>query len=198
MSKWDNNEEIQIFRKYLRIPSVHPNIDYEPCVEFLTEQAKSLDLPVAVYYPVDDKNPVVVMTWEGAQPELSSIVLNSHMDVVPVFEKHWTHPPFAADIDADGKIFARGSQDMKCVGVQYLAAVRALKRDGIKHFKRTIHIMFVPDEEVGGYFGMQKFVTTNEFKQLNVGFSLDEGIASPTEEFNLYYAERTIWQIEFL
>lgn len=28
MSKWDNNEEIQILRKYLRIPSVHPNINY--------------------------------------------------------------------------------------------------------------------------------------------------------------------------
>lgn len=28
MSKWENNEEIQIFREYLRIPTVHPNIDY--------------------------------------------------------------------------------------------------------------------------------------------------------------------------
>lgn len=45
---------------------------------------------------------------------------------------------------------------------------------------------------------MAKFVTSDEFKALNVGFSLDEGIASPTEEFNLYYAERTIWQIEFI
>lgn len=45
---------------------------------------------------------------------------------------------------------------------------------------------------------MAKFVTTDEFKALNVGFSLDEGIASPTEVFNLYYAERTIWAIEFI
>jgi hypothetical protein len=28
MSPWENNEEIKIFREYLRIPSVHPNIDY--------------------------------------------------------------------------------------------------------------------------------------------------------------------------
>jgi len=26
--KWEKNEEIQIFQEYLRIPSVHPNIDY--------------------------------------------------------------------------------------------------------------------------------------------------------------------------
>lgn len=28
MSEWANNEELEIFREYLRIPSVHPNIDY--------------------------------------------------------------------------------------------------------------------------------------------------------------------------
>lgn len=28
MSSWDSNEEIQIFREYLRIPSVQPDIDY--------------------------------------------------------------------------------------------------------------------------------------------------------------------------
>lgn len=123
-----------------------------------------MDLPVAVYHPVNDKNPIVVLTWKGSQPNLPSIILNSHMDVVPVFEEHWTHPPFAADIDEDGKIFARGSQDMKCVGVLYLAAIRALKRDGVRQLKRTVHVVFVPDEEVGGYLGMEKFVNTDEFK----------------------------------
>lgn len=28
MEKWVNNEEIKIFREYLQIPSMHPNIDY--------------------------------------------------------------------------------------------------------------------------------------------------------------------------
>lgn len=31
MSAWENNEEIELFREYLRIPSVHPNIDYGKC-----------------------------------------------------------------------------------------------------------------------------------------------------------------------
>lgn len=25
---WENNQEIQLFREYLRIPTVHPNVDY--------------------------------------------------------------------------------------------------------------------------------------------------------------------------
>lgn len=28
LSKWANNEEIKIFREYLRIPTVQPNVDY--------------------------------------------------------------------------------------------------------------------------------------------------------------------------
>lgn len=158
-------------------------------------QAKSLDLPVKIYHPVNDRNPVIVLTWVGSEPDLPSIVLNSHMDVVPVFREHWKHSPFAAEMDEDGKIFARGAQDMKCCGMQYLAAIRELKRDGVQQFKRTIHIMYVPDEELGGLLGMMKFCTSDEFKALNVGFSLDEGMASPTEEFNVFYAERCIWQV---
>ncbi|XP_016941818.2 aminoacylase-1 [Drosophila suzukii] len=194
--KWDSNKEIDYFREYLRIPSVHPNPNYAPCVEFLKRQAKDLDLPIKVYYPFDKQNPVVVLTWEGTEKEWPSILLNSHMDVVPVFPESWTHPPFGADIDEDGRIFARGSQDMKCVGMQYLAAIRALKEKGSR-FKRTIHISFVPDEELGGRKGMLPFVSSKQFKLLNIGFSLDEGIASSTSEFPVFYAERTVKRVIF-
>ncbi|KAH8382466.1 hypothetical protein KR009_003685 [Drosophila setifemur] len=194
--KWESNEEIQYFREYLRIPSVHPNPDYKPCLEFLQRQAEQLELPMKVFYPANEQNPVVVLTWEGLQPDLPSILLNSHMDVVPVFPENWTHPPFGAEIDEKGRIFARGTQDMKCVGMQYLAAIRALKRNNAK-FKRTIHISFVADEELGGRLGMRPFVTTNDFRALNVGFGMDEGLASPTEEFPVYYAERAVWRVYF-
>jgi aminoacylase len=97
------------------------------------------------------------------------------MDVVPVFEEFWTHKPFDADIDEEGRIFARGSQDMKCVGMQYLGAVRYFKRNNYS-FKRTIHCVFVPEEEIGGVDGMRDFVHQDAFKIMNVGFSLDEGI----------------------
>lgn len=196
MSAWEENEEIKIFREYLQIPSVHPDIDYEPCVAFLKRQAASLGLPVQVYTPGGPNKPIVVITWLGSNPELPSIVLNSHMDVVPVFPENWKHPPFAAEMDSEGRIFARGSQDMKCVGMQHLAAIRALKKAGIQ-LKRTIHVTYVPDEEIGGQAGMGQFVYTDDFKKLNVGFSLDEGIASATDVYPVYYAERYIIQIHF-
>lgn len=156
----------------------------------MKRQANSLNLPVSVYHPVNKENPVAVITWIGTQPELPSIMLNSHMDVVPVFENQWNHPPFAAEIDENGKIFARGAQDMKSVGMQYLAAIRALKQKGIVQLKRTVHVIFVPDEEINGEFGMAGFVESDEFKKLNIGFALDESDPSPTNEFILYYGER--------
>lgn len=137
--------------------------------------------------------PVVVITWLGIDPNQSSIMLNSHMDVVPAFKDYWSHPPFGAEIDSDGRIYARGAQDMKCVGAQYLAAVRALKRDNVQ-LKRTIHIVFVPDEEQGGFLGMAKFVLSDNFKALNVGFCLDEGMASETDCFPVFYGERFTWR----
>ena len=36
---------------------------------------------------------------------------------VPVFPECWTHSPFDAHKDSEGRIWARGSQDMKSVGV---------------------------------------------------------------------------------
>lgn len=123
------------------------------------------------------KKPTVVLSWIGTQPELQSILLNSHMDVVPVFEEFWTHKPFDADIDDEGRIFARGAQDMKCCAMQYLGAIRYIKRNAIT-LKRTVHITFVPDEENFGPDGMAAFVLTENFRALNVAFALDEGRSS--------------------
>lgn len=44
---------------------------------------------------------------------------------------------------------------------------------------------------------MRAFVKTDAFRNLNVGFALDEGIASPDEEFPVFYAERSVWRINF-
>ncbi|XP_061396693.1 aminoacylase-1B-like [Musca vetustissima] len=195
-NKWENNEEIEYFREYLRIPSVHPKPDYSKCLDFLKKQSESLEMPMRVFYPVNKDNPVVVLSWPGTDPSLPAILLNSHMDVVPVFPESWKHAPFGAEMDEEGRIFARGAQDMKCVGMQYLGALRKLKRKGVQ-FKRTILVSFVADEEMGGGLGMREFVNTSDFKSLNIGFSMDEGLASPTEEFPVFYAERSVWRIYF-
>lgn len=77
--------------------------------------------------------------------------------------------------------------------MQYLAAIRVILKNNIK-LKRTIHVTFVPDEEIFGPDGMKAFVGSEGFKALNVGFLLDEGIASENEVFKVFYGERTCWR----
>lgn len=48
----------------------------------------------------------------------------------------------------------------------------------------------MPDEEIGGADGSQKFAQSEEFRKLNVGLVLDEGQASPGDEFRVFYADR--------
>ncbi|CAB3243377.1 unnamed protein product [Arctia plantaginis] len=193
-NQWDNDETVQRFREYLRIPSVHPDVDYSKCVTFLKTQASLLNLPVFVYELVP-KKPVVVMTWEGLEPDQPSILLNSHMDVVPVYEECWTYPPFDAVISEDGFIYARGTQDMKSIGMMHLEAVKRLKDAGVR-LKRTIHISFVPDEEIGSKDGMLTFAASEEFKKLNVGFGLDESCPNPIPKvITAFHGERTTRQI---
>ncbi len=55
----------------------------------------------------------------------------------------WTHDPFGAEKDDKGNIYARGTQDMKAVGILYVEAIRRYLAEGLR-FKRTIHITFVP------------------------------------------------------
>jgi len=187
---------VSLFREYIRIESVQPKPDYDGIIKFLSAQAEILDLSYQVVCCVPEK-PIFIMTWSGTEPDLPAILLNSHTDVVPVFPEHWTYPPFSAHKDEKGNIYGRGTQDMKCVGMQHLEAVRRLKNNGVK-LKRTVHLSFVPDEEIGGHDGMQKFVQTSDFKKLNIGFGLDEGIAVPGETMPVFYGERNVFWIEII
>ena len=75
----------------------------------------------------------------GSEPGLPSLLLNSHTDVVPVFRESWKYDPFEAIKEENGDIYARGTQDMKCVTIQHLEAIKRLKAAGNKP-KRTIHL----------------------------------------------------------
>lgn len=161
-------------------------------MQFLKRQAESLNLTFNVYRLFNEKAPIVIISWIGTKPSLPSIMLNSHMDVVPVFPEHWTHPPFGAEIDDQGRIFARGAQDMKSMGVQNLAAIRALKRSN-KTLERTLHLTYVPDEETDAKYGMKPFVHHDVFKSLNVGFAIDEGSTTEGDTYHIFYGERSNW-----
>uniref|UniRef100_A0A5S6R179 N-acyl-aliphatic-L-amino acid amidohydrolase n=1 Tax=Trichuris muris TaxID=70415 RepID=A0A5S6R179_TRIMR len=192
----ETNVCITRFQQYLQIRTDHPNPDYDGAIAFLSAVVEDFGLPYMKFVFVPEK-PILLVTVEGQDPTLPSIFLSSHMDVVPAFFENWKFDPFGGHIDEDGKIYGRGTQDMKSIGLQYLEAMNRLKRMNIS-MKRSVHICFVPDEEVGSTEGMGRFVETEEFRLLNVGLCLDEGVASEDDIYRIYYAERSLWWLKII
>ncbi|VDL77348.1 unnamed protein product [Nippostrongylus brasiliensis] len=180
------------FREYLRVNTEQPNPDYAACEQFLFNLADELGIQRRSVETAPGK-PFIIMTIPGSRPEMKSLMLYSHTDVVPTFKDQWKHDPYSGHKDENGDIYGRGAQDMKCVGSQYFEAIRRHFQRGQKHWLRTIHIVWGPDEETGGPDGMRKFCTMDEFRALNIGFVLDEGLASETDVYKVYYAERCPW-----
>ncbi len=73
------------------------------------------------------------------------VMLSGHTDVVPVDGQDWAKPPFELT-QADGKVFGRGTADMKgfCAAA-IKAAIMASKRD----LKTPLHLALSYDEEIG-------------------------------------------------
>ncbi|WP_322616546.1 acetylornithine deacetylase [Pseudomonas sp. BIC9C] len=73
------------------------------------------------------------------------IVLSGHTDVVPVDGQAWTVEPFRLT-ETDGKLYGRGTADMKGYLASVLAAVPMFLESPLK---RPVHLAFSYDEEVG-------------------------------------------------
>ena len=80
----------------------------------------------------------------GPQVE-GGVVLSGHTDVVPVDGQAWDSDPFVVT-ERDGKLFGRGTCDMKGFDALALSAVPLAIKAGIK---RPLQIALSYDEEVG-------------------------------------------------
>jgi acetylornithine deacetylase/succinyl-diaminopimelate desuccinylase-like protein len=101
-----------------------------------------------------------------------AILLESHMDVVPTDSSRWTQDPFGAQI-SDGKMWGRGTIDMKGIGTSYLYAFIMLHRMKVP-LTRDVLLMFVPDEEIGGAMGAE-WMRKNHYAELDPEYVIDEG-----------------------
>lgn len=90
----------------------------------------------------------ISLLWQGANRDLAPVVLMAHHDVVAADPAGWTHDPFAADI-ADGRIYARGAVDTKCVWAALMEAAEHLLAEGYVP-PRDVYFFSSNTEEDGG------------------------------------------------
>jgi len=73
------------------------------------------------------------------------VILSGHTDVVPVAGQHWQSEPFCLS-ERDGRLFGRGSADMK----GFIALVLALVPEMVtRRLVVPLHLAFTHDEETG-------------------------------------------------
>ncbi|MEO8077879.1 MAG: M20/M25/M40 family metallo-hydrolase [Acidobacteriota bacterium] len=163
-------EAVKTIQAYVRIDTSNPPGDVTKAAEFLSGIFDREGIPVKRYESAPGRT-ILVARLRGRGAAKPILLLN-HMDVVPTDPARWSHDPFAAEI-ADGRIWGRGTIDMKGLGVVQLMAFLSLKRQNVP-LDRDVIFMAVPDEEVGGGLGAE-WMLKNHFSDLDPEFILDEG-----------------------
>ena len=110
--------------------------------------------PVAVDY---DNAINVVGTHRPVREAGRSLILNGHIDVVPVGPLDmWAHPPFEPRIEG-GWLYGRGSGDIKAGLAANVFALDALRRRGYQP-AATLHLQSVTEEECTGNGALSSLV----------------------------------------
>ena len=148
---------VALTQEMVRIPSVNPKFEKKQglnneaqVAELVRDRLKSGGFDTESWEVFPDR-PNVVGKLEGDEDR--SLILCGHIDTVPVGNKaNWTVDPFGGEI-REGKLFGRGTVDMKAGLAACIAAVEAIKAAGITLDGR-LSIHAVVDEEAGGFGAM--------------------------------------------
>ncbi len=165
-----HREALDILVRYLQIDTSNPPGNEKPAARFLGSLCEAAGIEVE-YIETAPNREVLVARLRGDGSK-RPIMLCNHTDVVPVEAQYWTVPAFEGVI-RDGRIYGRGTVDMKGCGVMQLIAFLLLKRQGVA-LKRDVVFCAVPDEEAGSDWGML-WLCEHRPDVVDVEFELSEG-----------------------
>jgi succinyl-diaminopimelate desuccinylase len=191
------DEAVALTQNLVRIPTVNPPGDaYQPCAELIGTRLATRGFNVsyvrAAGAPGDsDRHPRVnvIARREGNRPG-PCVHFNSHIDVVEAGHG-WTVPPFDAVVK-DGKIYGRGTCDMKGGLAASIVAVEALIDSGLD-LPGSIEISGTVDEESGGFGGVAYLAERGWFSKPRVDHVI---IPEPLNVDRVCIGHRGVWWAE--
>lgn len=149
----DAEEAVQITRDLVQAPSVNPPGDEHLAADVAREWLKSAGCREIRQVQEIEGRTSLIAEW-GDTSRGPRLILNGHLDVVPAADHDgWDDPPFSAVV-RDGKIFGRGTSDMKSGIAAMLEAVIGLDRVGFEP-KGHVQFQLVADEESFGRHGTE-------------------------------------------
>ena len=150
-----SNDDVSLLADLVRIPSVCGQEG--KIAEFIKNWLKEKGLP-AELLEVRPGGPDVICRVKGCEAG-PCVMFNGHMDTVAA-GTGWTHDPFGAEVE-DGRMYGRGTIDMKSGLASMLAAVADCMEEGVLR-KGELVLAGVVDEEafdLGTYALVQKGLT---------------------------------------
>ncbi|MBK5075128.1 YgeY family selenium metabolism-linked hydrolase [Budviciaceae bacterium CWB-B4] len=109
-----------------------------------------------------------------------TLVLDGHIDTVPVDEEKWSRNPYGGEIE-DGKIYGRGTTDMKGAVAAMISAVGFYGQDHQRDFAGRIYVACIVHEEC--FEGVAARLVTERYKP-------DYVIIGEASELNLKIGQR--------
>ncbi|MEM1935792.1 MAG: M20 family metallopeptidase [Sulfolobales archaeon] len=151
---------LEVLKDMVSIPTVNPPGEkYGEFARLSREVLENLGFEVSVfevprdyverYYPDYSQYPryIVLAKYGTGKPVLQ---FNGHYDVVPP-GSGWSKNPFEPIIEG-GRLYGRGSSDMKGGIAAFIAAAKTLV-ESVGKVRGTLELALVPDEEIGGETG---------------------------------------------
>jgi acetylornithine deacetylase len=123
-----------------------PTVSHESnldLIEFVRSGLNQHGISSRIFQNADGRKANLYATVGPA--DRAGIVLSGHSDVVPVEGQDWTSPPFVMT-ERDGKLYGRGSADMKGFVASALAALMKASR---MNLRMPLHLALSYDEEIG-------------------------------------------------
>lgn len=122
---------VNIVSELIKRPSFNPGGDEYEVAQYIKQFMEELQIPVQLV-PISDRRFNVIARLPGAG-NAAPLMFTGHMDVVPVNDteqKKWHTDPFVPE-QKDGQLFGRGSADMKGGLGAAMAAMQAIRQQGL-------------------------------------------------------------------
>ncbi|MCF8563179.1 M20 family metallopeptidase [Alicyclobacillus tolerans] len=141
-------DAVSFLKQVLKIRSINPPGNELPVARRLKDLLDEHGLEnTLIEFDENRANLVAWLRGESIDPNRRVLALSGHMDVVPPGQVEWNYPPFDA-VEQDGKIYGRGSSDMKGGLVGLVFAMIALKKSGVR-LRGDVKLLASAGEEMG-------------------------------------------------
>jgi succinyl-diaminopimelate desuccinylase len=191
------DEVVAFTSELVRVPTVNPPGEgYEECARVIGERLKQGGFAVE-YLPAEGRPEHTKahprLNVVGARSGTANgpvIHFNGHFDVVPA-GGGWTVDPFGGEV-RDGRIWGRGTGDMKAGLAAAVYAVEALRRAGAQT-TGALEVSGTVDEESGGFAGVAYLAETGRIAKGRTDYVI---IPEPLGVDRICIGHRGVWWFE--